>query len=112
MISLFDRVENTVGKGEKCWSPAFSPFPTVFSKAFFFKGRLKSGLCGKELKSYRTIPLSNDPERKTLENIVEKICFLSDESRISYLSSANAFNFASSKIVLIWKELINLTSSK
>ena len=36
-ISLFDRVENTVGKGEKCWLPAFSPFPTVFSKAFFCK---------------------------------------------------------------------------
>ena len=44
------RVENIVGKGEnagnqlftkhcgkrrKCWLPAFSPFPTMFSKAFF-----------------------------------------------------------------------------
>ena len=37
MISLLDRVENTVGKGEKCWLPAFSPFPTVFSKAFFLR---------------------------------------------------------------------------
>ena len=24
------------GKRRKCWLPAFSPFPTVFSKAFFF----------------------------------------------------------------------------
>ena len=34
-ISLFDIhvVENTVGK-EKCWLPAFSPFPTVSSKVF------------------------------------------------------------------------------
>ena len=31
---LFDRVENTVGKGENAGLPAFSPFPTVFSKAF------------------------------------------------------------------------------
>ena len=29
-ISLFRRVESTVGK-------AFSPFPKVFSKAFFFR---------------------------------------------------------------------------
>ena len=30
MISLFNRVENT-GKGRKCWFPAFSPFPIIFS---------------------------------------------------------------------------------
>ena len=29
-ISLFDRVK-------KCWLLAFSPFPTVFSKSFFFR---------------------------------------------------------------------------
>ena len=29
------RVENIVGKGEKCWLPVFSPFPTMFSKGFF-----------------------------------------------------------------------------
>ena len=27
-------VENIVGK---CWFPAFSPFPTMFSKAFFLR---------------------------------------------------------------------------
>ena len=27
----------------------FSPFPTMFSKIFFFQGRLKSELCGKVL---------------------------------------------------------------
>ena len=27
------------GKRRKCWLPAFSPFPTMFSKAFFFGGR-------------------------------------------------------------------------
>ena len=25
------RMENIVGNGEKCWLPAFSPFPTIFS---------------------------------------------------------------------------------
>ena len=30
------RAEN-VDKGEKCWFPAFSPFPTMFSKGFFLK---------------------------------------------------------------------------
>ena len=44
MISLYDRVENTVGKGENAgyqhfllFLPAFSPFPTVVYKAFFFR---------------------------------------------------------------------------
>ena len=32
-VSLVDRVEN-YGKGRKSWLPAFSPIPTVFSKAF------------------------------------------------------------------------------
>ena len=26
------------GKRRKCWLPAFSPFPTMFSKAFFSRG--------------------------------------------------------------------------
>ena len=36
MISVFDQVKNIVGKGEKSWLPAFSPFPTMFSKGFVF----------------------------------------------------------------------------
>ena len=36
IISVFDRVENIVGKGEiACTSKAISPFPTMFSKGFF-----------------------------------------------------------------------------
>ena len=35
-IPPFDRVENS-GKRRKCWLPAFSTFPTMFSKAFFFR---------------------------------------------------------------------------
>ena len=31
------RVDNIMGRGEKCWSPAFSPFPTMFSKGFYFR---------------------------------------------------------------------------
>ena len=34
MIFVFDRVENIVGKGGKSWLPAFSVFPTMFSKGF------------------------------------------------------------------------------
>ena len=33
MIYVFD----SVGKRRKCWLPAFSPFPTMFSKALFFR---------------------------------------------------------------------------
>ena len=32
IISVFDRVENIVGKGENAGLPAFSPFPTMFQK--------------------------------------------------------------------------------
>ena len=35
MIPVFDRVENTVGKGENADSQHFSPFPTMYSKGFF-----------------------------------------------------------------------------
>ena len=42
-------VRKHCGKRRKCWLPAFSPFPTMFSKAFPF-GVVKSrGLCGKGL---------------------------------------------------------------
>ena len=34
IISLYVRVENSE-KRRKCWLPAFSPFPTLFSKGFF-----------------------------------------------------------------------------
>ena len=30
-------VKNIVGKGEKCWLPAFSPFPAMFSTGFYFR---------------------------------------------------------------------------
>ena len=36
-------VENIVGKGKKCWLPAFSPFPQCFQKASFY-GLLKDGI--------------------------------------------------------------------
>ena len=37
IISVSERIENIVGKRRKCWVPAFSTFPTMFSKAFFLK---------------------------------------------------------------------------
>ena len=40
---VLEWVENIVEKGEKCWLPAFSPFPTIFSKDFFFRS-LKLGI--------------------------------------------------------------------
>ena len=42
-ISLYDRVENTVGKGKKCWLPAFSSFSTGFPKPSSL-GSLKVGI--------------------------------------------------------------------
>ena len=37
MISVFAKVENIVGKGENAGYQHFSPFPTMFSKAFYFR---------------------------------------------------------------------------
>ena len=34
---LFGIGRQHCGKGRKCWSPAFFPLPTMFSKGFFFK---------------------------------------------------------------------------
>ena len=33
--SILGREENIVGKRRKCWLPAFSPFPAMFSEGFF-----------------------------------------------------------------------------
>ena len=45
---FFERLENIVGKRRKCWLPAFSPFPTMFSKGCFSPLRAsKVVLCGK-----------------------------------------------------------------
>ena len=35
MVSVCDRVDNDVGKRKKYSLPAFSPFPTMYSKGFF-----------------------------------------------------------------------------
>ena len=34
---FWGKVENIVGKGRKCWVPAFYLFSTMFSKVFYFK---------------------------------------------------------------------------
>ena len=38
------RVENIAGKGRKCWLSAFSPFPKMFSRAFFLRA-VKTRYC-------------------------------------------------------------------
>ena len=48
MISLFDRVENTLGKGENAGYQHFLVFPHCFPK-LSFSGLLKAGIGGKEL---------------------------------------------------------------
>ena len=62
LISVFDRVENSVGKGEKC-QQHFSPFPALFSKGVFLRV-VKSQDC--VLTLYHTIPTFNDPKEKAL----------------------------------------------
>ena len=42
MNVFFQRMENIVGKEQKCWLPAFSSLPTMFSKVFFPDQHVKS----------------------------------------------------------------------
>ena len=48
LISVFDRVENIVGKGENAGYQHFLLFPPCFQK-FFFQGCYKLASCGKKL---------------------------------------------------------------
>ena len=48
VISFFDSVENTVGKGENAGDQHFLLFPQCFPKPSSL-GSLKVGMCGKEL---------------------------------------------------------------
>ena len=43
---LFGMDRKRCGKRRKCWLPAFSPFPTMFSKVVY---RVVKSPCGKEL---------------------------------------------------------------
>ena len=49
---LFGNVRKRCGKRRKCWSPAFSPFPTMFSKGLFSKVVI-SGDCMVQCKGGR-----------------------------------------------------------
>ena len=71
MISLFSSKENS-GKRKKCLLPAFSPFPTVFSKVFFFRV-VKSQDCVVKSLLYTTqSQLLTTPYRRPFETIVGK----------------------------------------
>ena len=56
-ISPCGIVGNT-GKRRKCWLPAFSSFPTVFSKAFFFRVFKSRDCVVKSLKRHNKMNLS------------------------------------------------------
>ena len=56
------------GKRRKCWLPAFSPFPTMFSKAFFNMVIRNLGLCGKELIKYQNLRLVHNESNGRKQN--------------------------------------------
>ena len=37
-LKLYRKGRNNCGERSKCWLPAFSPFPTMFSKGFLHRG--------------------------------------------------------------------------
>ena len=61
-ISVFDNVENIMGKRRKCWLPAFSAFPMMFSKGLFLRAVKSGDWVDKVLKLSRLIDsLNNSP---------------------------------------------------
>ena len=58
------RVENYVEKRRKCWLQAFSPFPAMFSKDYFFKV-IKSWNCVVEVTLYHIISSFNDLKKES-----------------------------------------------
>ena len=52
---VLGRVEKCCGKRRKCWLPAFSSFPTIFSKGFSLRV-VQSGLRHKEFNPLPDIP--------------------------------------------------------
>ena len=53
MLSVFDEIEDIVVMGKKFWFPAFSPFPTMFSKVPCFRDIKSRVLSGKEFYALR-----------------------------------------------------------
>ena len=109
-------VENIVGKRIKCWLQAFSLFPTVFSKAFFFRVVKSRDCVEKELT--RNHDFKTTLNKKPFENIVGKgenagnqhfllfpQCFQTLPNQISnfhshlFLGLQNAFNLDQSRIL-------------
>ena len=46
----FGKGRKHCGKRRKCWSPAFCPFPTMFSKGYFFRVVISLDCMVKSLK--------------------------------------------------------------
>ena len=68
MVKFYShKVEKIVGKGENNGKPAFSSFPTIFSKGLFFQDRENLGLFGKGL-TMRLLPLYTTPETNFLKH--------------------------------------------
>ena len=71
-ISLYDRVENNVVKGENAGLPVFSPFPTMFSKVVFFRVAKSWDCVVKSLPFTKQLRILTTQEMQSFENIVGK----------------------------------------
>ena len=84
-------VEDIVGKGEKCWLPAFSPFPTMFSKGFFCRVLNNRDCVGKTLPSVEPRVHNHQSVLKVaLQIFGQNIC---QNTKKSSLYSQNLFIF-------------------
>ena len=89
MISLFDRVEDTVGKGQNADYQHFLLFPRCFSKPSS-SGSLKVSIVWKRVKPVLCMGKGIETELNYLQTYIEK--FMSYPSWVIFeLLSANKF---------------------
>ena len=60
---ILDKIENIVGKVQKCWLLVFSSFPTMVSEGFFLRVSKMSFYFRLVLNLYHTT--FNDPEKES-----------------------------------------------
>ena len=105
------------GKRRKCWLPAFSPFPTMFSKGFFFRVLKSPDRVVKNdyLTLYHTIQSFHAP-KKEVRKFTEKEGNASNQlfspfSEIFTISPKSSLNLKSN-IVLCYNDFSSMLGQK
>ena len=82
------KVRKYCEKRRKCWLPAFSSFPTMFSKGFLFKvvkSRDCVGKCEQKFRCFHIKPLEDNIHQR-----LKRFCFICERRKNVYGKIENA----------------------